>query len=239
MSSLENERRRQRSSPFGEYALPDGRGAAALASFGLGAAFCVGGWLLASSGPLSTFGAYVVALSAFHQCEYLAVAAWRADTLCFDSFCLNHSTAYAVAAVASGVEYAVESRYYPGWKVWWGVPLLGAGMVAAGHAIRLLAFAHCGSNFSHLVEVRDREDHELVDGGVYAYLRHPAYFGWFWWSIGTQLLLCNPLCAVAYALAANRFFASRIPHEESTLLHFFGESYERYMDRTVVGIPFI
>lgn len=23
--------------------------------------------------------------------------------------------------------------------------------------------------------------------------RHPSYMGWFWWSIGTQLLLCNPV----------------------------------------------
>lgn len=47
-----------------------------------------------------------------------------------------------------------------------------------------------------------------------SHLRHPAYFGWFWWSIGTQMLLCNPVCIVVYAAASWRFFSQRIPFEE-------------------------
>lgn len=43
------------------------------------------------------------------------------------------------------------------------------------------------------------------------YLRHPSYFGWFWWCVGTQCLLCNPLCILAYAVAAWDFFRKRIP----------------------------
>lgn len=35
---------------------------------------------------------------------------------------------------------------------------------------------------------RQREDsHQLVTRGVYRFLRHPSYFGWFWWSLGTQV----------------------------------------------------
>ena len=39
--------------------------------------------------------------------------------------------------------------------------------------------------------------------------------------MGTQVLLCNPLCAVAYTLAAWRFFADRIPYEEHLLASFY------------------
>lgn len=42
-------------------------------------------------------------------------------------------------------------------------------------------------------------------------LRHPSYTGWFYWSFATQLLLANPLCTLAYALAAWSFFRHRIP----------------------------
>ena len=41
------------------------------------------------------------------------------------------------------------------------------------------------------------------------YLRHPAYFGWFYWSIATQLVLCNPMSAIAFAGWAWYFFSTR------------------------------
>ena len=91
-------------------------------------------------------------------------------------------------------------------------------------------------------------------------LRHPAYFGFFWWSVGTQLLLCNPLCVVAYAAASWHFFSGRIRcvqrfrlgltakggdfwravrYEEGLLRQFFGARYVEYCSRTTVGIPFL
>ena len=82
--------------------------------------------------------------------------------------------------------------------------------------------------------------HRLVTHGVYAWLRHPAYFGWFWWSVGTQLLLCNPVCVFAYAYASYRFFRNRIPYEEQHLLRMFpNDEYAAYRRRTVIGIPFL
>jgi protein-S-isoprenylcysteine O-methyltransferase len=78
-----------------------------------------------------------------------------------------------------------------------------------------------------------------VKGGIYSILRHPAYFGWFWWSIGSQVLLGNPICLVLYSLASWSFFANRIPYEELTLSKFFGDEYTRYARRTFIGIPFI
>jgi protein-S-isoprenylcysteine O-methyltransferase len=68
-------------------------------------------------------------------------------------------------------------------------------------------------------------------------LRHPAYFGWFYWSVGTQLLLCNPVCSAGYLLAAWSFFRDRIPAEEHYLAQFYGEKYVRYAQSTIIGIP--
>ena len=35
--------------------------------------------------------------------------------------------------------------------------------------------------------------------GTCRYCRHPGYFGWFVWVIGTQLLLMNPLCLTGFS----------------------------------------
>eukprot|EP00981_Chlorochromonas_danica_P004633 scaffold919_cov153-Ochromonas_danica.AAC.16 len=71
------------------------------------------------------------------------------------------------------------------------------------------------------------------------FVRHPSYAGWFFWCIGTQVLLCNPLCTIGFVVVSWRFFKERITYEEATLLEFFGESYRQYSQRTVSGIPFI
>lgn len=70
-------------------------------------------------------------------------------------------------------------------------------------------------------------------------LRHPSYFGFFWWGIGTQLVCGNTLCLLAYAGVLWKFFSSRIKGEEELLVRFFGDEYVGYRERTWVGIPFI
>ena len=81
--------------------------------------------------------------------------------------------------------------------------------------------------------------HRLVTTGVYSVLRHPSYCGWFWWSLGTQVLLANPVCLFLYALLSWRFFRDRIPFEEATLGAFYPREYPSYRARTHVGTPFI
>ena len=83
------------------------------------------------------------------------------------------------------------------------------------------------------------QHHRLVTTGVYSVLRHPSYCGWFWWSLGTQVLLANPVCFALYALLSWRFFRDRIPFEEATLGAFYPREYPSYRARTHVGIPFI
>jgi protein-S-isoprenylcysteine O-methyltransferase len=53
----------------------------------------------------------------------------------------------------------------------------------------------------------------LCCNNLYSICRHPSYAGWFWWSIGTQVLLGNPLCMCAYAYATWTFFNERIQYE--------------------------
>ena len=73
--------------------------------------------------------------------------------------------------------------------------------------------AHAGNNFNHLVQSKKKVGHELVTDGIYARLRHPAYFGFFWWGLGTQVVLGNVVCLTGYAVVLWRFFSRRIKSE--------------------------
>jgi protein-S-isoprenylcysteine O-methyltransferase len=83
-------------------------------------------------------------------------------------------------------------------------------MVIAGQVIRSFAMAQAGTNFNHQVQSRKSDDHKLVSTGLYAYFRHPAYFAYFWWALGTQLVLGNTISLVGYALVLWYFFKTRI-----------------------------
>lgn len=54
-------------------------------------------------------------LSFFHYSEYLVTAIINPRSLSLDSFLLNHSVEYTLAAVSSWVEFTVEKLTVPGW----------------------------------------------------------------------------------------------------------------------------
>ena len=63
--------------------------------------------------------------------------------------------------------------------------------------------------------------------------------GYFIWSLGTQLLLGDPICLFIYTIVLYQFFAERIQLEESLLLEFFPEDYAVYRQSCHAGIPFL
>jgi len=193
--------------------------------------------MLAVISSAAPFFAYMAMLSAFHMCEYLLTAAFRPDTLNFDNFLLNHSTVYQVMISLSWVEYWLEYGLAPSRKCWGTISTAGLLLSLLGLGTRIIAMSTASSNFSHIIEEEQRPEHQLVTRGVYSCLRHPAYFGYFWWAVGTQVLLANPVCVCAYAVASFLFFRHRIPYEEHFLVRFFGEEYLRYRERTWIGIP--
>ncbi len=48
--------------------------------------------------------------------------------------------------------------------------------------------------------------------GDVRFFRHPGYLGFLIWSVGSQVLLCNPVCTVGYTIVMWRFFRDRIPY---------------------------
>uniref|UniRef100_A0A8C0S568 Protein-S-isoprenylcysteine O-methyltransferase n=1 Tax=Canis lupus familiaris TaxID=9615 RepID=A0A8C0S568_CANLF len=182
---------------------------------------------------------YMCSLSLFHYSEYLVTAVNNPKSLSLDSFLLNHSLEYTVAALSSWIEFTLENIFWPELKQITWLSAMGLLMVVFGECLRKAAMFTAGSNFNHVVQNEKSETHTLVTSGVYAWFRHPSYVGWFYWSIGTQVMLCNPICGVGYALTVWRFFRDRTEEEEISLIHFFGEEYLEYKKRVPTGLPFI
>lgn len=181
---------------------------------------------------------YFILLCSFHFLEFYSVAVYNPKDLSYESYLISHSKSYTLAAIASWVEFWIESLLFK-WKFSLISITIGLVLVIGGQIVRHLAMRQCGENFSHFIIDERTESHQLVTHGIYSFLRHPAYFGWFYWSVGTQLLLVNPICTVAYAVTSWYFFQTRIPYEEGLLREFYPDEYPSYMERSIIGIPFI
>ncbi|CAH1105683.1 unnamed protein product [Psylliodes chrysocephalus] len=188
---------------------------------------------------IQVFGGYMCIMAVFHFSEFVAIGIVQPKFVNKSSFVINHSPQYIVAAITSWVEFFVESYLFPDLKQIYWLSNTGLIICILGELLRKTAMLTAGSNFSHLVQCEKFSNHTLVTHGVYAWFRHPSYVGWFYWSIGTQIILVNPLCVPAYALASWLFFKTRIEIEEITLLNFFGQNYCDYQDKVGTGIPFI
>lgn len=222
----------------------------ALRAFCLGIAFSaslisVVGILLLTASPIWRVPFFLLALSTFHFLEFWTTAEKNTAVAGIDSFLLTANwPAYALAHSAAFLECIVVTVFFPhrSWAPFNSgrvILLVGLFMVLVGQAVRSLAMLHAGASFNHQIQTRKAQSHLLVTTGIYGWVRHPSYFGFFYWGLGTQLVLGNVLCFVAYSAVLYMFFKDRIQHEEEKLVEFFGDDYESYRKRVGTLMPFI
>lgn len=222
----------------------------ALRAFCLGMAFSAGSVATAAvalltDSPLWRVPFFLLALSGFHFLEFWTTAARNTPAAGVESFLLTANwPAYAIAHAAAFAECAFVGALFPGrsWAPLGSGPLLlglGLAMVAIGQAVRSVAMLQAGVSFNHNIQTRKAASHALVTTGIYAWLRHPSYFGFFYWGLGTQLVLGNVVCFCAYAAVLWSFFSRRIRVEETRLVDFFQDDYVEYRKRVGTVLPFI
>ena len=115
---------------------------------------------------------------------------------------------------------------------WAGIVMMWAGM-----AFRLWAILTLGAFFRTSVVVQD--GHQLVSGGPYRWLRHPAYTGVIVTMIGLGLALSNWLSLAAMAILPTLAIAWRMNVEERALTEQFGEAYQDFRKTRSAVLPAI
>lgn len=158
---------------------------------------------------------FLLMLSLFHFLEYYSTACYNSSAATTTAFLLSsNGSAYNIAHTLAFFECIVRNYYFPpsGTKSIYASLVLTLGIILTllGQVTRTMAMAHAGSNFNHLVQSTRKQGHVLVTDGIYAWLRHPSYFGFFWWGLGTQLVLGNAICFIGYLIILWRFFKKRI-----------------------------
>ncbi|EAW06341.1 protein-S-isoprenylcysteine carboxyl O-methyltransferase [Aspergillus clavatus NRRL 1] len=203
--------------------------------------------LLVAPNPLWRVPFFTAALCLFHFLEYYVTAEYNTRYASISAFLLSsNGWAYNLAHSSALAECLLSHTFGPEGSylaatasvrgVKWQV-VVGILLMVFGQTVRTLAMKQAGTNFNHTVQVERQAGHKLVQDGVYAVLRHPSYFGFFWWGMGTQLVLGNVVCFVGYAAVLWSFFYNRIKREEKFLICFFGDEYVEYRKRTWIGIP--
>jgi protein-S-isoprenylcysteine O-methyltransferase len=156
---------------------------------------------------------FVGTLSVFHFLEFWITAEYNTPSAYVSSFLLTNGSRYRQAHTFAFFETLLTSYLLPGWQARVNPPsiiALGVTMIVVGQTVRSYAMKQAGTNFNHQVQSRKNEGHELVTTGLYAYFRHPSYFGFFWWGLGTQVALGNSISLVGYAGVLWYFFKTRI-----------------------------
>jgi|SRR5271155_4356039 len=116
--------------------------------------------------------------------------------------------------------------------------ILGIFLCTAGLAMAVWARIFLGRNWSGTPTIK--ENHELIQGGPYAIVRHPIYFGIIIAFAGTILAITpTPAGLIDLGvLIAALFIKSRI--EEKLMIRQFPEQYPKYKQQVRGGLlPFI
>jgi protein-S-isoprenylcysteine O-methyltransferase len=159
---------------------------------------------------------FLSTLSIFHFLEFYTTAAYNTPKAWVASFLLTNGDQYRRAHTTAFIETCLTSYFFPSWQAKVHTPVVlafGIILVVVGQTVRSIAMAQAGTNFNHTVQSKKNDDHELVTTGLYKYFRHPSYFGFFWWGVGTQVMLGNTVCFLGYTGVLWYFFSRRISRE--------------------------
>lgn len=156
---------------------------------------------------------FLSTLCIFHFLEFYTTAAYNTPVAYISSFLLTNGARYREAHTFALIETLITSYFFPEWQNKVNPPAiiaLGFFMVVVGQTVRSVAMCQAGTNFNHQVQEKKNEGHALVSTGLYSIFRHPSYFGFFWWGLGTQVVLGNTISLVGYAGVLWYFFKTRI-----------------------------
>lgn len=140
-------------------------------------------------------------------------------------------------SLASAAAPVVEWAYWHPHKHHLWVVLAGLAIIAGGIGLRIWAIRALGAFFTPTVQIS--QQHQLVQSGPYALVRHPSYLGAFLALLGGAVVLESWAGLAVSCFLMLWVYHFRITLEENALMEAFGETYVAYQSRTYRLIPFI
>jgi len=123
------------------------------------------------------------------------------------------------------------------WHATAGLAAVAGAITAAGLSLALWARATLGGNWSGVIVLK--EQHELIDRGPYAFVRHPIYTGVLLMVFGTVTFLGTTDGAIMFTTVVVGL-AVEAQREERWLTRHFADAYPRYCARVRARlIPFV
>jgi protein-S-isoprenylcysteine O-methyltransferase Ste14 len=140
-----------------------------------------------------------------------------------------------VAVIAGGRLVRVSSQSHL-WHTTLAVGVVTDCIVVAGVAFSFWARITLGRNWS--AEVTFKQDHELIESGPYALVRHPIYTGLIVMALGTAINYGRVIgLGLLVALCGSLWWKAR--QEERIMSRHFPDAYTNYKARVHAVVPFL
>lgn len=139
----------------------------------------------------------------------------------------------AIPAVytATGFPRSLDRPFIP------AIAWLGLITLCAGLWLFFRSHTDLGRNWSISLEIR--EQHALVQSGVYRLIRHPMYSSFFLSALAQLFLFPNWLAGASGLLGVGILYAFRVRQEERMMRESFGDEYLGYSAKTKRLIPWV
>jgi protein-S-isoprenylcysteine O-methyltransferase Ste14 len=115
--------------------------------------------------------------------------------------------------------------------------IIGAILVLLGLIIRINSILTLKQHFTYTVT--EIKSHEIIETGLYKYIRHPGYLGQLIIFLGISTALANWLSVLLMILSVLIGYSYRITIEERFMKQQMGQKYIDYQKRTKRLIPLI
>ncbi len=144
--------------------------------------------------------------------------------------------AVVLICLATTLEWAYVQSNFISFKID-GFTITGLILIIGGSIFRIMSIRTLGKFFT--AAVRTQEKQEIIQHGVYKYLRHPSYLGAYLAIIGTPVFMHAYYSIVFAAIAMFIAYWFRIKVEEIALVEDFGKQYTAYQAKTKRMFPLI
>ena len=118
------------------------------------------------------------------------------------------------------------------WNILFAIGIL---IIMVGFIIRIISIRTLKQYFTY--SVAKAENQEIIEKGLYKYIRHPGYLGQLIIFTGISISLSNWLSVILMLLSTLVGYVNRIRVEEKFITEEMGDIYSNYQKRTKKLIP--